>query len=291
MFGNGFSNGFRLIGRAGSILLLAFLVGACASGNSTIQAQADQVRSESKEQILLNTANREQLITFYKQQLKENYSTETRIKLIEAYLESGDTESASFHLTEIESDEEHAAKIVFLKARVAYLSGNYLEAYQYAQTALSLSASYPEAENLMGLIQAERGELVSAREHFLSARRHYYDDAIIKNNLAVIDLIEENYRSAVQRLQPLYLKTGGDTQITSNLLIAYAKLGEYKAVREILKEQDYSEEDIQRIFLILRGMSKVNEKEEEPNQLPISQEGSAASIQVKVDRGPDYEAH
>jgi tight adherence protein D len=181
---------------------------------------------------------------------------------------------------------------VFLKARVAYLNNKLVLAHQYAQTALSLSSSYPEAENLMGLIQAERGELSSAREHFISARRHYYDDAIIKNNLAVIDLIEEDYQSAVQRLQPLYLKAGGDKQITSNLLIAYAKLGEYQAVREILKEQDYKEEQIRRIFLVLRGMGKVSQEEDKVKKdLPPQEQNPITGIQVKVDRGPGYEAH
>ncbi len=279
------------MGRIFVVLLVLLWLSGCASDGSSVQTQAEQMSAESREQVLRSTDSREQLITFYKQQLKERPSTQLRIKLIKAYLESGDTESAAFHLAEVDMDEQYAAEIVFLKAQVAYLSADYTLAYQYAQTALSLSSSYPEAENLMGLIQAERGKLSSARAHFLAARRDYYDDAIIKNNLAVLDLIEENYAAAVQKLQPLYVKSEGDRQVTSNLLIAYSKLGKYQAVREILKEQHYPEEQIQSIFLKLRGMSSTGSHGASEEISVDSEETSAALLQVKVERGPEYESH
>lgn len=274
-------------------VLFSLCLAGCAASPSDLTKEADQVSVESKEQLLRSTGNRDQLITFYKQQLKTSESTEMRIKLIEAYLESGDIESANFHLGEVESDEKHTAKIVFLRARVAYLSGEYKPAYQYAQTALSLSTSYPEAENLMGLIQAERGELGSAREHFLNARRHYYDDTVIKNNLAVIDLIEEDYQSAVSRLQPLYLKEEADERVVANLVIAYAKLGNYNAVKQMLKKLNYKDEQIQHAFLSLRTMSHVSARGQAELSRPaaIPEEASPGLIQVKVNKGPDYETN
>lgn len=279
----------RLFTKLVVILLFPLVINGCASGRSSLQEEA---RTTSKETLLLKTADSEKLIAFYKAQLKEKESAELRMKLIEAYLQSGDVESAAFHIAEIDFDEKNAANVVFLKARVAYLTGEYIQAYQYAQTALSLSTAYPEAENLMGLIQAERGELVSAREHFLMARRHYYDDAVVKNNLAVIDLIEEDYQSAVDKLQPLYLKGEADRKIISNLAIAYAKLGEYKAVKRVLEEQNYSEEQIQRIFLALRKATSLHGENHQETESPLvtSEPISATELRVKVNRGSDYEA-
>ncbi len=277
----------------GFLLLAVLCLSGCASGPSNKQAEAEQVSAESKETVLRSTGNREQLITFYKQQLQKESSTAMRIKLILIYLEAGDMESAEFHLKEVDSDEQYASEIVFLRARVAYLSGDYKQAYQYAQTALSLSSSYPEAENLMGLIQAERGKLQSAREHFLNARRHYYDDTIIKNNLAVIDLIEENYQSVISRLQPLYLRDEADEKVMANLVIAYARLGQYQAVKQILKKQSYNDEQIQSIYLTLKHMHYQSDptNPEQDSHIIFPETPSSDVIQVKVNRGPDYETN
>ena len=235
-----------------SLIILAGLTG-CATTSSSQKEQVSQSTFESKEEMLSQTGNLAQLVQLYKNRLQESDSQEIRIKLIEAYLAEKDYESAAFYLDRLrekqqasdqpgQPDDTLQAKIDLLQARVLLEQSKPEKASELVLRAIEKKGNYPEAENLMGLIQADLGDLVKAREYFNLARQHYYDDAVVKNNLAVLDLIEEEYQAAADKLQPLYQKGLADEKITANLVFAYAKLGNYPAVEAILKKQDYSEE-------------------------------------------------
>ena len=257
------------------LVVALHLLSGCVSTTSSSQNElASQSIFESKENMLIKAGSKGQLIQLYKDDLKKKDSQKTRIKLIEAYLAEQDYESAAFHLDTFQRKErpkqdnqiygketlENKATVAFLKAKIALAQGKPEEATALVNNALILKGSYPEAENLMGLIQADMGNYKEARFYFSEARRNYYDDVIVKNNLAVLDLIEEDYQAAVEKLQPLYLKGLADEKVAANLVVAYTKLGNYNAVEEILKKQGYSIDEAQSVFIGLKISNNTVEK-------------------------------
>ena len=222
------------------LLASSLVLNGCGTTTTLSQKElASQSAFKSKEMMLLQAGNKTQLIQLYKNSLKAQDSADIRIKLVEAYIAEEDFESAAFHLQAFQDGgkgkfgksnsagltQETESTIVFLQAKVLLAQGKVKDAFALTKQALGLKTIYPEAENLMGLIQAEMGNFKEARYYFYEARRHYYDDSIVKNNLAVLDLIEENYQGAVDKLQPLYRKGQADEKIAANLAVAYAKLG------------------------------------------------------------------
>jgi len=256
-------------------LSLFYLAGCASNSNQTKQEQADQATFESREKMLLSARNTKSLIDFYKNELVKKESEALKIKLVEAYIEDDDAESAAFHLSMIDVNDSNAADMAFLKAKLNLAQGNIMVAYIQNQTALSQKEAFPEAENLMGLIMAEKGDLAKAREYFLLSKQHYYDDVIINNNLAVIDLIEGKFDAVSERLMPIYYQGNADRRIKSNLVLALAKQGQYKPVETILKEQGYKPEQIQMIFISLRGAVGVSIKSETLNDFFVGTDMSA----------------
>ncbi|MDB1123135.1 tetratricopeptide repeat protein [Vibrio algarum] len=234
------------------LIFVVLLSGCAANGNLSKEELAEQATFESREKMIISAGNQERLVEFYKNELAREESSEIKIKLIDAYIQNGNTELASFHLGTIDVTDDNVAKVVFLRAKVYLEEGLVDKAYANCQTALSQRDKYPEAENLMGLILAEKGEFDKAREYFLLARRHYHDDITISNNLAVLDLIHGNYDAVIKRLDPIYVAGNADRKIQSNLIFALTKKGQYKQVETILKKQGYKEQQIQAIFIALR---------------------------------------
>lgn len=270
-------------------LVAMFLLAACApSSDLSKEEYAETVTFESREKMLRSSGNQKALIDLYKTELKKSNQEVHRLKLVEAYIESADYESAAFHLEEIELNGDNVAEIAFLKAKVFLALGDIESAYLRAQTALSMRDSYSAAENLMGLIMAEKRDFPKAREYFLLAKKHFHDDIIIANNLAVIDLLEGNYQVAANRLQPLYSDGRADSTIKANLVLANAKLGRYQAVEAILKEQGYKQEQVQNIFVTLRKASSESVDSKSSTELdpPID---SASKMRVKLIKGDDYD--
>ncbi|WED26080.1 hypothetical protein L3V77_13760 [Vibrio sp. DW001] len=271
-------------------LFFVFVLNGCATnGNLSKEEIAEQATFESREQMLISARNQERLVDFYKEALAKEESSENKIKLINAYIQSGNTELAAFHLGTIKVDDSNVAEVVFLRAKVYLEEGLIDKAYINCQTALSQRDKYPEAENLMGLILAEKGEFEKARNYFLLARGHYHDDLIISNNLAVLDLIQEDYDAAIKRLQPIYAAGNADRKIKSNLVFALTKKGQYKQVETILREQGYKEQQIQTIFIALR------EANSQLVRVPTSESlatdlDPAAKKRIKVVKGEAYDS-
>lgn len=262
---------------------------ACSSTPESSQEELVSAATfESREQMLTSSGNSKALIELYKGELIREYSEALKLKLVKAYMREGDFESASFHLQEIEVDDSNVSTVSFLKAKVYLALGDIESAYQRIQTALVGKESFPEAENLMGLILAEKKELQKAREYFYLAKRHYHDDLTITNNLAVLDLLEGNYTYVVDRLQPLYLKGEADKTIQANLILANVKLGRYHQAETILKEQGYKEDQIHSIFVVLSKATSSVSQEVEPDKLDIPVDTSTRK-KVKVIKESGFE--
>ncbi|WP_139281632.1 tetratricopeptide repeat protein [Vibrio aerogenes] len=82
-----------------------------------------------------------------------------------------------------------------------------------------------ETANLLGIIEAQAGNYTQARDWFVLARRYFYADAKVKNNLALIDMLEGQDQQALQRLMTIPEPDQEDPQFLANLLLAMAKNG------------------------------------------------------------------
>lgn len=224
------------------LLLLAGCVDSSTKSNSAFQGDRD-----STESLLLKTKNYPRLIEMYKEDLKEKDTKEIRVKLAKTYLAMEDAESALFYLSTILLDRERDAEIFYLQAQIQYDFQQYEKAMKSVQTALSIDSDYPDAHNLMGILYADSDKFELARISFNQARLGLADDVKVKNNIAVLDIIEKDYRAAISRLLPLYLNGQADDQVKANLLIAMSKMGNYDYVKSMLSK-DYEDEEIIQLF-------------------------------------------
>ncbi|NRB42224.1 MAG: tetratricopeptide repeat protein [Pseudomonadales bacterium] len=239
------SNIFQML----SVAMLIFLSGCGSTGTDKKQ---DYLQPESMEKLFIETQNYSQLINLYKSELLKKDSVEMRLKLIDSYLQLGDADSALFYLATVSKDEKNRSSYYFMTAQAEYQRGNFSVAEQALSRVLDIDADNSEAINLRGILLVELGETAQARENFNRARLYFIDDIVIKNNLAVLDMLEGDYQRAVNRLAPIYQKGQADEQVEANLVIAYARLEEFEQVKRLL----ISKMSVQEIMRVYQNLKK-----------------------------------
>lgn len=218
--------------------------------------------SVTSETILLQTKNYTKLVTLYKDRLKAEENKATRVKLAETYLLMGDPESTLFYLSPLTADVSVSSKpnndidVYYLQAKAQYDLDQVDDAIATANKLLMLAPKHAETLNLLGILYADKNDFVLARQYFNLARVNFYDDVKVKNNIAILDIIEKDYRSAVTSLYPLYLNGQTDEQVNATLLIALSKMGNYQYVKSMLSSK-YKEDDIINLFKALKNLDNV----------------------------------
>jgi tight adherence protein D len=259
-----------------TILTIIFLSG-CVSplgGKSQSSSNTKNLSSVTSETILLQTKNYTKLITLYKERLKAAENKATRIKLAETYLLMGDPESTLFYLSPLtaevatSSESNDAVDIYYLQAKAQYDLDLVDDAITTADKLLTLAPKHAETLNLLGILYADKNDFVLARQYFNQARVNFYDDVKVKNNIAILDIIEKDYQSAVTSLYPLYLNGQTDEQVNATLLIALSKMGNYQYVKSMLSSK-YKEDDIISLFKALKNLDNVAAIDELSSQQKI----------------------
>ncbi|GAK83913.1 Flp pilus assembly protein TadD [Vibrio ponticus] len=143
---------------------------------------------------------------------------------------------------------------MYLKARIEFAKGNADQAISAGLEALEARSPYPEVENLLGMAYASKHDINNAWRYFYLARKHFFDDVTIKNNLAVIDLMLQDYQLAISRLEPIYLSGNHDATIVANLALAYAKTEQFDAFKGLYRTR-YSPREIEDLYIGLRLVS------------------------------------
>jgi tight adherence protein D len=213
--------------------------------------QLTSFKYDRQEEIYRNTDDYVKLIELYKQRLTKEDLIETRLKLIATYIDMGDVESAEFNLNLLGTSDSFQSQISYLFALVHYKKEYFGAAAIYAKDAVAINNNYPEAENLLGLIYASLGQYDEARHYFYVARQHLVEDVKIKNNLAMLDILEGQYEQAIYRLEPLVVNGQEDEQVKANLALAYAKAGQYNSFKALYSDV-ISDMEIQQFFSVLR---------------------------------------
>jgi tight adherence protein D len=240
-----------------AIILLSGCVSPQSSKTHSSLKNKDLVTSEI---ILLQTKNYTKLLALYKNKLKEKESKEARVKLAETYLMMGDPESTLFYLSPLidgSSDgSTNNADVYYLQVKAQYDLDQVDDAIATANKLLTLDPKHAETLNLLGILYADKNDLILARQYFNMARVNFYDDVKVKNNIAILDIIEKDYRSVVSSLYPLYRNGQTDEQVNATLLIALSKMGNYQYVKSMLSSK-YKEDDIINLFKALRNLENV----------------------------------
>ncbi|WP_045418143.1 tetratricopeptide repeat protein [Vibrio owensii] len=226
------------------IILLVLLLTGCSSSNQTA---LNSIIQQNKEQMFVETNNQEKLIEFYKQELRENESEESRIKLAKSYLLSNDPESAIFVINQLENHQINKNDEALLILSKSYFQTGQLEqSGQYIEKALLLNQNNGEAHNIAGILAVAQQRFDAAEKHFIEARKRLYQDDVIKNNLAALYLLEGRYRDSYNLLLGVYQANPEDNKAKANLTVALIKIGDFHQAKALLK-QDYDAEQVDEI--------------------------------------------
>ena len=298
-----------------SLCLLATLM-AC---QTTTQPTATTL-PKTNERVLLATNNLDALITHYKMKIKQKPDVCLRYQLALAYLNNKDAEASLFHLTMLENslgalkntaaiaeknskNPDHvssersisiskdkqqcfddygdfSANVSLLSAQAHYQLNQNDKATFAVQKALSAGDKQAEAYNLYGMLLSDKGQVKAARMAFNESRSLMHDDVIIKNNLAVLDIVEEKYLDAINKLLPLYQNNLQDQQVKGNLILALARAQHFKLFRTLL-EKSKSTEQIVALYQYLNTTSaktqagQYQEKNQEQSQVQYQEQNHA----------------
>ncbi|MFA0140694.1 tetratricopeptide repeat protein [Vibrio kanaloae] len=232
------------------VIILSYFVFGCAS------IGLDSKLSESKESILIETNNYPKLIAYYKGQLKIKESDSTRIKLAEAYANNGDYESSLFVITRVREKESNVKAIV-VECNALFEIGNIRKAELCLLRANELDKNNPEIENRLGITYAYLGYIKKSKYYFELSREHFVDDVKIKNNLAMVSMLEGDFEHAASLLLPIYIKGASNEKIETNLVFSLVKINQIDSAKKILASR-YSEKESFQIINDIKSSQSVN---------------------------------
>ena len=261
------------------LLAISVLVGCASSGGNK--------SALTEEQFLELSANNARLIELYKNRLREEESLSTRLKLAKVYLDTGDNESTLFTLSPLIKNDTGGSEAFYLQGVAQYNTGMLRQAEKSLQIAINKNGKSTKAINMLGVVYAELGNLNGARTQFNQAREMMYDDLVIKNNLALLDMLEGKYQDAAVRLMPIYLKNPdkADPKLKANLAIILSKMGSFETLRRVYGDQ-YNDAQLFDIFNDLKaslpvsrvyGPKAINPLLQQPVNLPSDPAKSSAT--------------
>ncbi|KAA8678485.1 tetratricopeptide repeat protein [Vibrio gigantis] len=227
--------------RIGFILLTLSVLAGCQSAPSPQDLQLADVTSMKK------VKNYDGLISYYKSQLEQgSEDPEVKEKLAWAYFYKGDIESADFYV-------QHLQKQGFENPNLYQLEGQVFDAKNDIGSAITAYLASIEAGNrtgqihvLLGVSYTKAGKYDEAQKELNQARLRGYDDVVVKNNIAMIQMANGEYQQAIQTLAPVLKADPANKTVKANLAIALMKTQQIDSAKKLLKG-DFSAEEIQSI--------------------------------------------
>lgn len=231
-----------MIGKRVYLVLLALsLLAGCQSAPSQQDLQLADVTSMEK------VKNYDGLISYYKSKLEQgSEDPEVKEKLSWAYFYKGDIESADFYV-------QHLQKEGFENPNLYQLEGQVFDAKNDIESAISAYTASIEAGNttgqihvLLGVSYAKIGRFNEAYQELNRARLRGYDDVVVKNNIAMIQIAKGEYQQAIETLAPVLKEDPANKIVKANLAVALMKNQQIDSAQKLLKG-DFSAEEIQSI--------------------------------------------
>ncbi|MDG2915284.1 tetratricopeptide repeat protein [Bisgaard Taxon 10/6] len=215
-------------------LSLIFALGGCS-----VLPMSQSESIAAKEKLYQSTNNYSGLISLYREQLKTEENNAVRYKLALAYYQKGDSQSSLDYLQPL-LDEKN---IYFTSATVLQIRNliqlkKYHEAIDLSTMLINKHPHISEAYNLRGIANAQLGNYKSAEQDIHAARKHFINDVIAINNLAMLKIINGEYRGAVNLLLPQYLNGVKEQRLVHNLVFALVKSGDTDYALDIIKKEN-----------------------------------------------------
>ncbi|MFA0144914.1 tetratricopeptide repeat protein [Vibrio lentus] len=217
------------------------VLAGCQSAPSPQDQQLGDVTSMEK------VKNYDGLISFYKSELEQG-SEDPKIKekLAWAYFHKGDIESADFYV-------QHLQKEGVENPNLYQLEGQVFDAKNDVESAIAAYMKSVDAGNttgqihvLLGVSYTKVGRFNEAYQELNRARLRGYDDVVVKNNIAMIQMANGEYQQAIETLAPVLKEDPANKIVKANLAIALMKTQQIDSAKKLLKG-DFSAEEIQSI--------------------------------------------
>ncbi|WP_150539627.1 tetratricopeptide repeat protein [Actinobacillus vicugnae] len=212
-----------------------FSLSACSS-LTTSSATAPNL--EQQEKLYQDTKNYSALISLYREQLKVNQDPKLQYNLAKSYYLAGDSKSSLLYLEPLRfSQLAFNDDIELLYIRNQIQIGDYHEAYLVASDLIALSPKNSEAYNLRGICSAQLGHLADAEKDLNKSRELFIHDTIAINNLAMLSILNNDYKNAINLLLPQYLNGSTDSRLIHNLVFALVKANDTEYALDIIRKE------------------------------------------------------
>lgn len=215
------------------------VVTACSNLNGNHMSVKEN--QAAQEQLYESTQNYSSLISLYREKLKVAEDAETRYKLSNVYYLKGDSESSLLYLKPLLVNTSPLfEKASILEIRNLIQLKNYNQAVNSSSNLIAMYPRNAEAHNLRGIAYAQMGRLNEAQNEVNQARNLFLSDVIAINNMAMLKIINGDYKNAVQLLLPQYLNGVKEQHVLHNLVFALVKSGDTDYAIDIIKKERLS---------------------------------------------------
>ena len=212
-------------------------VTACSAVLNKKPLSADKLAA--KEALYQSTNNNDALITMYRDGLKNKEDPLTRYKLSEIYYKKGDSNSSLLYLQPLLTNSgQLSERAKILQARNLNQLKRYQEALEVENSLLTTSPKNGEVYNLRGVTYALMGNPNKANEDINKAREYFLDDAVAVDNLAMLSIVNGDYRNAVSLLLPQYLNGVREQRLVHNLIFALIKNNDIDYAKDIIVKEN-----------------------------------------------------
>ncbi|MGF1798872.1 tetratricopeptide repeat protein [Photobacterium swingsii] len=231
------------------IISLVFIIGGCST---TLEADKEL---KTKENIIISSNDKVQLVQFYKQHIKEDDSY--KLKLVKVYLDLRDINSAELYTNTFDNDDYESTEYFYTMARLNYLKQNYGQTFSFLEDYKENDGDESKYYHLKGKVLAEQKKYDASISSFEKSRQKGMLDSEVMNDIGVVYIMKEDYQKAVEILYSLYVNNPADNKLRSNLILASIRSGRNDIALDALK---YSYNESEARERLIKLSMKLNSK-------------------------------
>ncbi|MFU0885703.1 tetratricopeptide repeat protein [Kluyvera sichuanensis] len=216
------------------------------------------------------------LIEIYRKKLSLKDNAADRYHLSLLYNKIGDYNSSNIYLKPL-VDGNGDSKYFLLQAKNLIELGQENDARVIIDQLISKEGANGELWNLRGIMLAQQGHYTDALRSFEKARGLFYNEEIVINNIAMMEILQQDYVKARDHLLSLYVRKKYRSQTVYNLVYSLVKIGDYNSARKIIASEKMISTDSEEL---ISSLAKLSPRE----QIQINvQNGSGSTLAQKPD--------
>ncbi|MBC1188378.1 hypothetical protein HII27_22030 [Kluyvera sp. SCKS090646] len=258
------------------ILMLAVLSG-CSGGLSNAS------EDDQKEYILTQLNDYQGLIEIYRKKLSLKDNAEDRYHLSLLYNKIGDYNSSNIYLKPL-ADGNGDSKYFLLQAKNLIELGQENDARVIIDKLILKEGANGELWNLRGIMLAQQGYYTDALHSFEKARGLFYNEEIVINNIAMMEILQQDYVKARDHLLSLYVRKKYRSQTVYNLVYSLIKIGDYNSARKIIASEKMITTDSEEL---INSLAKLSPREQVQINIQNSPGSTLAQKDNFINKGKD----